>query len=220
MHICAEKNNLALMKRLMPYKPDLNVQDRLLRTPLYYAAEKSNVECLVFLLENGASPNSMDRNDSPLLYWAINFASLEVLKTLFAFGAEPDLFCGSGRRPLFKAAYLDRPDVLEWLLSIPRARQDIDLPDHKGRTALHASCIGIGAGNKGKNFSSNIMAGTVAEEVQHPVAEEENSANKKFFKNQKLAGPSSKDKILVTDSATCMKILLNAGADVRLKTQI
>ena len=161
MHICAEKNNFSLLRRLLPYRPDLNIRDRLLRTPLFYAAEKSNTECLQLLLENGADPNSSDRNDSPLLYWAINFSNIDILKTLFTFGADPDLFCGSGRRPLFKSAYLDRADVLEWLLQIPRARQDINLPDHKGRTALHASCIGIGAGNKGKNFSQNIMAGTI-----------------------------------------------------------
>ena len=122
LHICAEKNNLELMKRLIPYKPELDIRDRLLRTPLFYAAEKNNLECLVFLLENGADPNFSDRNDSPLLYWAINFSSLEILTTLFSYGADPNLFCGSGRRPLFKSAYLDRPDVLEWLLQIPRAR--------------------------------------------------------------------------------------------------
>jgi Ankyrin repeats (many copies) len=64
----------------------------------------------------------MDRNDSPILYWAINFSSLDVINMLYTYGADPDLFCGSGRRPIFKAAYLDREDVLEWLLKIPRAK--------------------------------------------------------------------------------------------------
>lgn len=83
LHICAEKNNISLMRRLLPYNPDLNIRDRLLRTPLFYAAEKNNTECLQFLLEHGADPNSAERNDSPLLYWAINFSSLETLKTIF-----------------------------------------------------------------------------------------------------------------------------------------
>lgn len=156
LHICAEKNNLTLMKRLMPYKPDVNIRDRLLRTPLFYAAEKSNIEILKFLLDNGADPNAADRNNSPLLYWAINFSSLEVLKMLFAYGADPEYFCGEGRRPIFKAAYLDRDDVLEWMLTIPRVKQDLNLQDHKGRTGLHASCIGIGAGSKGKVFTTGI----------------------------------------------------------------
>ena len=127
LHICAEKNNLALMKKLMPYNPDINIRDRLLRTPLFYAAEKSNMPVLKFLLENGADPNAMDRNNSPLVYWAINFSSLEVIKTLYEHGADPNLFCGEGRRPIFKAAYLDRDDVLEWLLAIPRVKQDLNL---------------------------------------------------------------------------------------------
>ena len=156
LHIVSEKNNLDLLKRLMNYKPDINIRDRLLRTPLFYAAEKSNVEICRYLLENGADPNAMDRNNSPLLYWAINFSSLEILKLLFDFGADPDIFCGEGRRPIFKAAYLDRDDVLEWLLSIPRVKLDLNLQDHKGRTGLHAACIGIGAGSKGKVFTTGI----------------------------------------------------------------
>ena len=177
LHIAAEKNNLELIDIAMRYGADLNIRDRLLRTPLFFAAEKNNYEALEKLIGLGADVNALDRKNSPLMYWAMNSGDLRTLKIIKEAGADLDLFCGEMRRPLFKAAYLDKPDVLGWLLTIPRVARDLHLVDHRLRSALHAACIGDGAGHKGKVINGKI----------------------------------------ITDSPECMQMLLNAGANVKIK---
>lgn len=158
MHIAAEKNNIELIKILIEnFGADVNIRDRLMKTPLFYAVEAGSKEVVRLLISYGGDLDAEDRNQSPLMYWALNISDLEMVQILYNAGADIDRVCSGGRRPLFKVAYLDKPDILRWLLSIERAKQDLNLTDHKGRGALHAACIGKGAGGQGKQIGGRSI---------------------------------------------------------------
>lgn len=54
------------------------------------------------------------------------------------------------RTPLIKAAYLDKPDAVKWLLEHEVIRKGIDHQDNRGRSAIHAACWGPRGGREGK----------------------------------------------------------------------
>lgn len=116
LHIAAEKNYMELLDILEHFHPDPNIQNRLLATPIYYAVENKSFAFTERLLKMGADLNSTDKNGSTVFYWAVYTSNLKMLKYLHSKGAEMMIKNNISRSPLIKACFLNRPEIVEWLL--------------------------------------------------------------------------------------------------------
>lgn len=54
------------------------------------------------------------------------------------------------RSPLIKACFLNKPDIVEWLLQFEETLKYINAADLKKRSAIHAACWGPKGGREGK----------------------------------------------------------------------
>lgn len=79
LHIAAEKNYVELLDILSNFDVDVNIRNRLLITPIYYAVENKNIEFVRRLIEMGADLNLEDKNGSTVFYWAVYMADISTL---------------------------------------------------------------------------------------------------------------------------------------------
>lgn len=153
LHIAAKQNNMALFEMLLKYKPDPDIRDRHGMTPLYFAIEMQNLEMITRLLDYGADVEAKDEHNATPFYWSVYCAQLPILQTLRQYGAKPDVICMMDRNCLIKAAFMDKSDIVRYLLTFPGVVQRINDKDTRGRTALHASCWGAKGGRDGKRLA-------------------------------------------------------------------
>ena len=157
LHIAAENKNLAMIRMLRRFKPDPNARNRYLQTPLFLAVSGDHPEVIKELISMGADVNARDRMNGTCLYLAIVGASLDTLRALVDGGADLNVRNVNGRTPLIKACYLDRFEVVEWLLGFEGVVERINDQDEKGRSALHAACWGPKGGREFKRMNGHIM---------------------------------------------------------------
>lgn len=157
LHIAADECNLDLLTMLEKFKPDPNVRNRLLMTPIYYAIENKSIEFISRLISMGADLNVRDKNESTCFYWAVYTSNLEVLKYLANAGAKMYSKNLIRRSPLIKACFLNKPDIVKWLLKFEEVREHVNLRDNRGRTALHAACWGDKGGREGKVVAGELL---------------------------------------------------------------
>jgi len=79
LHIAAEKNYVELLDILSNFDVDVNIRNRLLITPIYYAVENKNISFVRRLIEMGADLNLEDKNGSAVFYWAVYMADISTL---------------------------------------------------------------------------------------------------------------------------------------------
>jgi hypothetical protein len=62
------------------------------------------------------------------------------------------------RSPLIKACFLNRPEVVEWLLQFEETRKYINVGDLRKRAAIHAACWGPKGGRDGKRAGDLVLS--------------------------------------------------------------
>ena len=132
---------------LRPFKPDPDIRDRLLMTPLFYASRYNNFEILRKLSELGPDGNAKDRGAASVLYASIGIGSLDIVKFLIEKGAilkvnEKDPNLPMKKFPLIKATQNCHDEVVEYLLGFEEVRNQINGKCKGGNTALHYACFG------------------------------------------------------------------------------
>lgn len=175
MHVAAVNQDMELLELVLSFGADINAVERKLMTPLFYAIENRDHAMVRRLLELGTDVHVRDEHNATPFYYAVYCAGVELLKLLVQFGADPAVTCMMNRNCLLKACFMDKSDVVEYLLTFESVRAMINQGDDRGRTPLHASCWGAKGGRDGK----------------------------------KLLGQE------IPDSKDSLKLLLDAGADVR-----
>ena len=150
LHLAAIHNDMKLVDLLEPYHPDVDLRDKYLMTPLYYAIEHKHYEMIERLLKMGADVEAKDEHNATPFYWGVYCANLKILKLLVEYGAQTSVICMMNRNSLIKAAFMNKYDIVEYLLTFPKVRDNIDDCDDRGRTALHAACWGAKGGREGK----------------------------------------------------------------------
>lgn len=151
LHIASEDGNYELIDLLEQFNINQNIQNAHGQTALFYAVGRRTDPGLTERVLNlKADPNIRDRDQSTALYWGVYWSSLEVLKALERHGAKLHVYNHIGRTPLIKSAYLNRPNIVKWLLGFDEIKQNINFSDNKGRTAVHACCWGPKGGRYGK----------------------------------------------------------------------
>ncbi|MBL9148291.1 MAG: ankyrin repeat domain-containing protein [Phycisphaerae bacterium] len=135
MHWAAKDGNKEIMELLIAAKGNLEIADRVGKTPLSVAAEsKDGAAMVAFLLEKGASPNARDTIGGSPLLWAAGLGSPDSVKALVAKGADVNVVDVNGLTPILWAAGIGSPDTVEVLL---KAGAKTDASDKiTGDTAL------------------------------------------------------------------------------------
>lgn len=129
--MAAQQNSLELLDILCNFPIDVNIKNRVLIAPIYYAVENKNLEFVKRLIQMGADLNMEDKNGSTCFYWAVYMADLPTLKYLHEKGAKLMIKNHIARSPLIKASFLNKPDIVEWLLQFPETIEYINAADLK-----------------------------------------------------------------------------------------
>lgn len=153
LHLAAKNDDFELLNICKKFRADPNVVDKKSQTAIYNALENRSIRFIEELIEMGIDLNIKDKNSGSCLYWAVNCANLECIKILQRAGAYLDTSNIMKRDPLIKACFLDKPDVVEWLLQFDVIKNNINQADNKGRTAMHAACWGPKGGREGKKMN-------------------------------------------------------------------
>jgi len=98
LHKAVAANDVTKVKKILNKGVDIDVKDKLGRTPLHYAAIKGYVEVANLLLDNGANINATDRLQkwTPLFY-AVFMEQPEMIKLLIERGADKTIKDKDGR---------------------------------------------------------------------------------------------------------------------------
>jgi ankyrin len=114
-------------------KINLNIQDNLGASPLFYAIENKHFNVCKLLIENGANVNLTNKFKKTPLHIASHFGQLEICKILISNLNinEEDVF---GFTPLHNAIRQSKKDVAKFLIE---NGANVNAATHLGNTALH-----------------------------------------------------------------------------------
>ncbi|XP_046582133.1 serine/threonine-protein phosphatase 6 regulatory ankyrin repeat subunit C-like [Haliotis rubra] len=107
---------------------DINMSDRIGKTPLIVAAWKGRQDVFGFLVGRGADESVTDAYSNNILHWACHGDIVDINSR-----GKYD------RTPVMVAAEFGHIDVLELLV---REGGDVNLRSDAGNTILHAACLG------------------------------------------------------------------------------
>ena len=117
------------------------ISDRALRRALFTIVESNHIELLESLLKNGVEASCHRQKDgfTPLHIAASNHLP-DAARTLLRYGGDPSKCDLSGRTAIWMAARMGAPQLMEILLSNPKAAAAVNKPDKSGWTPLMVAC--------------------------------------------------------------------------------
>ena len=107
---------------------------RLGKTPLYWASYHGHVEVVKSLLAAEVEVDKADNSGETPLYGASRYGHLDVVKTLLAAGAEVNKVDSTGVTPLYRASSNGHLEVVKTLLA---AGAEVDKANYLGETPLY-----------------------------------------------------------------------------------
>ena len=131
-----KNGHIDLVKKMLRYGVDVNVNDKYGNTPLYWASMCGYTEVVKLLLAHGADVNVKDNDGSTPLYWASSRGHTEIVKLLLAHGADVNVNVNDkyGNTPLFCASYEGHAEIVKLLLE---HGADVNVKNNYGSTSLH-----------------------------------------------------------------------------------
>jgi ankyrin repeat protein len=142
LHAAAYSENVKMVEKLIEYGADINAEDSLGRTPLYFASEHDNHgNCPVIrlLLELGANVNARAKDASTPLHVASRCGTLEVVRLMLEYGADPNVQDEDKSTPLHLASRCGHVNIARLLLE---RGADVNARDADGWTSLHQASRG------------------------------------------------------------------------------
>ncbi|VDP14761.1 unnamed protein product [Soboliphyme baturini] len=115
---------------------ELNVdcQDSVGCTPLFYAVELGHLSCVKILLDSGASPNLQDKNLRTAAHHGACKGQLKCLMLLRKYGVSFDMENSIGELVLHEAVRSGSTELVDWLL---HTYDNVNVYNRSGRSALH-----------------------------------------------------------------------------------
>jgi len=135
-HVAAGMGDLARVKNHIEQGADVNTQDELGWTPLYWAASLGQIEVAKLLIDKGADVRTAATDGGIALYQAAQAGDNEVVELLIANGAEIDAKGMGGWTSLHRAVQSGHREVVQLLLA---NGAEIDAKGMGGWTPLHCA---------------------------------------------------------------------------------
>ncbi|KAK6174475.1 hypothetical protein SNE40_017745 [Patella caerulea] len=140
-------NHVEITKMLIRAGASVNLTDRNGCSPLYKAAYHGRPVLIDILVKEDADVNLANKEDQTPLYICVQNAIVHsnfnaVVRILDA-GASVDFRDKSGKAPIHIAAHWKLKDMISLLI---RAKTDINIIDHKGRTPLYVCVSSLSTG--------------------------------------------------------------------------
>uniref|UniRef100_A0A0G4G1Z5 3'-5' exonuclease domain-containing protein n=1 Tax=Chromera velia CCMP2878 TaxID=1169474 RepID=A0A0G4G1Z5_9ALVE len=200
-----------MMSLLKQIGVDLYAKDGEDMTALFYAAFAGCQSCLEYLRANGLPIDAADHQGRTPLYWAACAAQPDACRWLL--DRKADVNCSSvlGRSPVSKAAWTDLPEILKLLVDYGA---DLNVVDGKGRTCLHTAVWGESGGRRGKKFVGGKEARDSPECAALILAHPE---GRKLMNVHDNDGATPLHVAASTNAVECLRLLLEAGADVETR---
>ena len=118
IHKAAHKGNLEKVKKIIDRDPaQINIQDRLGKTPLYYASSNGYTEIVEYLLAHNADTELGNFVNERPLAKAAKFGYYDIVKALLIYGATVNCKDKYGQTPLHEGARSGNKDVVDILIS-------------------------------------------------------------------------------------------------------
>jgi ankyrin repeat protein len=135
IHRAAYKGDLNEVKKIIEKDPNqINIQDELGKTPLYYASSHGHNDIVEFLLAHNANIELGNILGERPLAKAAYFKHYDTVKTLLEHGAMVNYRDESGRTPLHDAACYSGKDIIDILISYGA---DVSAKSDSNYTPLH-----------------------------------------------------------------------------------
>lgn len=193
----SDEEALKDLKWMLAHGMDVNaVNYENTATPLIFAIENFWTKCVRLLIKEGANINGSLEGYTPLTI-AVSRGNIWDLKVLIKAGADLESTGNHGQTVLHTAASCGRPNLFKILLD---AGSKKDAQEGFGKTALHIA-VNYGSVEKTKYL---IKAGADIE-IQDKSGE------------RPLQTAVLSDWSILEDKYTCIKLMLDAGADVNAK---
>uniref|UniRef100_A0A803SNL4 Ankyrin repeat domain 52 n=1 Tax=Anolis carolinensis TaxID=28377 RepID=A0A803SNL4_ANOCA len=137
LHYAAANGSYQCTVTLVTAGASINEADCKGCTPLHYAAASDTYRsCLEFLLDNGADPSLRDKQGYTAVHYAAAYGNRQNLELLLemSFNCLDDVESTIPVSPLHLAAYNGHCEALK---TLAETLVNLDVRDHKGRTALY-----------------------------------------------------------------------------------
>jgi len=138
-HVAAGMGDLARVKNHIEQGADVNTQDELGWTPLYWAASLGQTEVAKLLIDKGADVRTAATDGGTALHQAAQAGDNELVELLLSKGADVNAKDKQGATPLFGAASGGYSQVVALLIA---KGADVNAKTQNNRTPLHRAVLG------------------------------------------------------------------------------
>ncbi|OWF44299.1 uncharacterized protein LOC110458545 [Mizuhopecten yessoensis] len=196
LQVACKKGSLDMVKLLMRYGADVNLEDHNGKQAVHYASEFGRLEILKELHNNNASLSAKDRTDRQAIHYAGIAGSLECVQFLQQEGTHLNVPDRMDKNVLHYASTAHCPALIRYLVS---NGADINSIDSMGASPLHLAC----KANFAENIEILLSNGSDPNQVDASMRLPLHSACK-------FGGPEQDGR----DSFRCVQLLLNVVSDV------
>jgi len=138
-HVAAGMGDLARVKNHIEQGADVNTQDELGWTPLYWAASLGQTEVAKLLIDKGADVRTATTDGGTALHQAAQSGSVRLVELFISKGADVNAKDKQGATPLFGAASAGHSQVVELLIA---KGADVNAKTQNNWTPLHRAVLG------------------------------------------------------------------------------
>ncbi|KAI8333682.1 ankyrin repeat-containing domain protein [Chlamydoabsidia padenii] len=225
--LASHRGHLDCVKTLVEHGcAGLHLVDKFTRSPLHLACMTGHYEVAKYLLVQGLDADAHDSSNNTPAHYACAFGHMEVLKLLVEFGsADPSSNNVWRSTPCSVANLKGHIAIVQYLLSLPGGRVNVDFKDQDGFTMLHHAVV-----EKVTNTSeidqnlrriqvlldknANVNAATIdGNTVLHSLMMA-NYYNKHLLKRSKTSGFLADDQVCIEYQQRVVRLILDAGADI------
>ncbi|XP_033321532.1 E3 ubiquitin-protein ligase mind bomb 1 [Megalopta genalis] len=138
LQAASQNGHSEVIKILLRYKADVEIEDKDGDRAVHYAAIGDESGVMALLAGAGADLNARNKRRQTALHMAVNKGHAGAVRTLLELGCHPSLQDSEGDTPLHDAISKKRDDILALLLD---HAADITLTNNNGFNALHHAAL-------------------------------------------------------------------------------